>query len=162
MLHDTVAYLLGTWDVERELVDRRAEVVGTFRGTAVFQELTGADASGGPRAGASEGLPGDAPGRALVEHAERGELAWGGVTGPAGRTLHVVARSDGSARVTFADGRAFHDLDLRTGRWSALHPCVADAYAGTFTVVSPEEWHVRWDVAGPAKDQTLTTTYRRT
>ncbi|MFS0698763.1 DUF6314 family protein [Cellulomonas sp. 179-A 4D5 NHS] len=161
MLHDTVAYLLGTWDVERELVDRRAQVVGTFRGTAVFQELTRTAATGGPAEHGS-GVSGDAPGRAVVEHAERGELTWGGVTGPAGRTLHVVPRADGSARVTFADGREFHDLDLRTGRWSALHPCVADAYAGTFTVVSPDEWHVRWDVTGPAKDHTLTTTYRRT
>lgn len=161
MLHDTVAYLLGTWEVERELVDRRAEVVGTFRGTAVFQELTGAGVARGPAGGTSAALPGDAPGRAVVEHAERGELAWGGVTGPAGRTLLVVPQADGSARVTFADGREFHDLDLRAGRWSALHPCVADVYAGTFTVVSPDEWHVRWDVTGPAKDQRLTTTYRR-
>lgn len=162
MPHDTVAYLLGTWHVERDLVDRRAEVVGTFRGTAVFRELPGAAAPASAGGRAAEELPGDVPGPAVVEHAEHGELAWGGVTGPAGRTLHVVARDDGSARVTFADGREFHDLDLRTGRWSALHPCVADAYAGTFTVVSPDEWHVRWDVTGPAKDQTLTTTYRRT
>lgn len=143
MLHDTAAYLRGTWDVDRALVDHRAGVAGAFRGTAVFQDL-----------------PGDG-GTPVVEHAEHGELAWGGVTGRAGRTLHVLPRLDGSARVTFADGRDFHDLDLRTGSWTAHHPCAADSYAGTFTVVSPDEWHVRWDVTGPAKDHTLTTVYRR-
>ncbi|WP_258726987.1 DUF6314 family protein [Cellulomonas sp. NS3] len=145
MLHDTVAYLLGTWHVDRELVDHRAGVAGTFRGTAVFRDL-----------------PGDGPhGARVVEHAEEGELAWGGVVGPAGRTLHLHPEADGSAHVTFADGREFHDLDLRPGRWSAHHPCAADDYAGTFTVVSPDEWRVRWDVSGPTKDHTLVTVYRR-
>lgn len=145
MLHDTVDYLLGTWDVDREIVDRRAAAAGAFRGTATFHARPGAQ-------------PGDAP---VVEHVERGELVWAGTRGPAERTLHVHARPDGSAHVTFADGRAFHDLDLRPGRWTAVHPCVADSYAGTFTVVSADEWHVRWDVTGPAKDHTLTTVYRR-
>lgn len=144
MLHDTTGYLLGTWHVDRDLVDQRTGVAGTFRGTAVFRHLP-------------DGGPGGAP---AVEHAERGELDWGGVVGPAGRTLHVLPE-DGAARVTFADGREFHDLDLRPGHWSAHHPCAPDSYAGTFTVVSPDEWHVRWDVTGPAKDHTLTTVYRR-
>lgn len=140
---DVTAYLLGTWTVDRELVDRAVRGAGTFRGTATFR----------PVPGRGDGEP------PHVAHTERGELAWGGT---AERTLRMRRGPDGTAHVTFPDGRSFHDLDLRAGPWTARHPCAADRYTGTFTVVSADEWHVRWDVVGPAKDQTLTTVYRRT
>lgn len=153
MVPDTLAYLLGTWAVERELVDRVVRVAGTFRGTATFLPVTVGSAP--------VGAPGGGAPVAVLEHVERGELVWGGVAGAAERTLRVLAAGEGTARVTFADGRDFHDLDLRSGSWTAVHPCVADDYTGTFTVTSPDEWRTRWDVSGPAKDQTLTTVYRR-
>jgi hypothetical protein len=41
------------------------------------------------------------------------------------------------------------------------HQCGADLYDGDYTVVSADEWRLRWAVHGPAKDQLLTSVYRR-
>lgn len=141
---DPVAYLRGLWHIEREIVDRTTGETGTFRGTAVFAAHAGAD--GSPLS---------------LEHAENGDLTWRGVTRPAGRVLLLHPAGDGTARVTFSDGRPFHDLDLRTGRWTAGHPCRADAYTGEFEVLGPDGWQVAWTVRGPAKDMVLTSFYTR-
>lgn len=61
----------------------------------------------------------------------------------------------------FADGRFFHDLDLRSGHHVADHPCSADLYRGEFSVYDAERWRTMWRVKGPAKDLLLTTDYRR-
>ncbi|MEV0276483.1 DUF6314 family protein [Streptomyces sp. NPDC050610] len=143
---DAAAYLSGAWAVDRELHDLSAGTSGRFRGTAVFRREDGDD--------------GDTDGGALL-HIEEGELTWGGTVSTAGRTLRLLPRPDGTAEVTFADGRPFHGLDLRTGVWTARHPCVDDLYEGAFTVVSPDEWRVSWRVGGPAKDQSLRSVYRR-
>ncbi|MEU5052593.1 DUF6314 family protein [Streptomyces sp. NPDC021096] len=137
---DVAAYLTGRWTVDRTLVDLATGHRGTFRGTAEFR--------------AAE------DGAGLV-HVERGELTWNGAVNQAGRTLGLRPKPDGTADVTFADGRPFHDLDLRAGRWTARHPCARDLYDGTFTVLSPDEWHLRWHAAGPAKDQLQYSVYRR-
>ncbi|MFI1496288.1 DUF6314 family protein [Streptomyces platensis] len=137
---DVAAYLSGRWRVERTVDDLRNGVEGGFRGTAEFRT--------------------DATGEALLHH-EEGRLTWGGTVSPASRTLRLRPRPDGTAEVGFADGRPFHDLDLRTGRWTAVHPCAADRYEGTFTAVGPDEWHLEWRVGGPAKDQLLCSVYRR-
>jgi hypothetical protein len=135
---DALAYLTGRWSIDRVVLDERSGAQGTFRGTADFF--------------------------AEVEHVlevESGEFVWGGVTNPATRTHRLLPRPDGTAEVQFADGRHFHDLDLRTGHWTTRHPCAADLYDGEFTVVSGDEWHLRWRVGGPAKTQLLTSVYRR-
>ncbi|GAA0465655.1 DUF6314 family protein [Streptomyces olivaceiscleroticus] len=135
---DALAYLAGNWTVEREL--SAGGTTGHFTGRAEFRA-------------------GDADDGWL--HVEEGVLEWGGARREAGRTLRMVPLPDGSAEVSFADGRPFHTLDLRHGRWTAVHQCAADRYEGTFTVVSPDEWHLRWEVHGPEKDQLLVSTYRR-
>jgi hypothetical protein len=135
---DTAAYLAGQWSVDRAVVDERSGARGTFIGTAVFRQI----------------------GDELLE-VESGEFVWAGIANRASRTHRLVARGDGTADVLFADGRPFHHLDLRTGHWSTTHPCAADRYDGEFTVVSPDEWHLRWWVEGPAKTQVLTSVYRR-
>ncbi|RLU81349.1 hypothetical protein CTZ27_32965 [Streptomyces griseocarneus] len=137
---DAVAYLTGQWTVHRTLHDADAGTTGAFRGTADFR-------------------PADDGG--CVLHVEDGELDWGGAVNRAGRTLRLLPAPDGTAEVTFADGRPFHDLDLRTGRWTVRHPCGRDRYDGTFTVVSPDEWHVHWRTTGPAKEHTQRSVYRR-
>ncbi|MFI5520382.1 DUF6314 family protein [Streptomyces platensis] len=137
---DVAAYLSGRWSIERTVHDLRNGVEGSFRGTAEFRP--------------------DATGGALLHH-EEGQLTWGGTVQPASRTLRLRPRPDGTAEVGFADGRPFHDLDLRTGRWTAVHPCAADRYEGTFTAVGPDAWHLEWRVGGPAKDQLLCSVYRR-
>ncbi|WP_030608075.1 DUF6314 family protein [Streptomyces sclerotialus] len=135
---DALAYLAGGWSVERELSD--GGHTGSFTGRAQFHV-------------------GDTNGEWL--HVEEGVVEWGGATRNAGRTLRMLPLPDGTAEVSFADGRPFHLLDLRRGRWTAVHQCAADRYEGTFTVLSPDEWHLRWAVRGPAKDQLLTSVYRR-
>ncbi|OIV38382.1 hypothetical protein BIV57_06030 [Mangrovactinospora gilvigrisea] len=131
------------WSIEREMEDRITGERGTYRGTAVFAHVD------------DDADPG------TVQHAENGEMTWRGVTRPAGRVLHLHPREDGTARVTFADGRPFHDLDLREGRWTAGHPCRADQYSGAFEVLGPDGWQVTWTVTGPAKDLVLTSFYTR-
>ncbi|MFE1171089.1 DUF6314 family protein [Streptomyces sp. NPDC058773] len=137
---DVGAYFAGRWSIERTVSDLRNGAEGSFRGTAGFR-------------------PGPAGGGLL--HHEEGRLSWGGTVQPASRTLRWRPRPDGTAAIDFADGRPFHDLDLRTGRWTAVHPCAADLYEGTFTVVGPDTWHLEWRVGGPAKEQLLCSVYRR-
>ncbi|MFG2091973.1 DUF6314 family protein [Streptomyces sp. NPDC048612] len=137
---DVAAYLTGRWRIERTVSDLRTGAEGSFRGTAEFR-------------------PGPA-GEGLLHH-EEGQLSWGGTVHPACRTLRWRPRPDGTAAIDFADGRPFHDLDLRTGRWTAVHPCAADRYEGTFTAVGPDTWRLEWRVGGPAKEQLLRSVYRR-
>ncbi|MFJ9412634.1 MULTISPECIES: DUF6314 family protein [unclassified Streptomyces] len=137
---DTAAYLAGGWRIDRSVYDLESGAEGSFRGTAHFRP----DAAG-----------------AGILHVEEGELTWGGAVHPAGRTLRLTPLPDGTAEISFADGRPFHDLDLRTGRWTAVHPCAQDRYEGIFTVVAADEWHVEWRVGGPAKTQLLRSVYRR-
>ncbi|NSC19969.1 hypothetical protein FM076_01585 [Streptomyces albus subsp. chlorinus] len=136
---DALSYLAGEWAVHRELCDRATGHSGWFSGRAAFRTGTGAE----------------------WLHVEEGIFEWDGVRRKAGRTLKLVPSADGTAEVTFTDGRPFHPLDLSSGLWTAWHKCGADLYKGTFTVVSPDEWRLRWDVQGPAKDQLLSSVYRR-
>ncbi|MEU6441865.1 DUF6314 family protein [Streptomyces sp. NPDC047046] len=138
---DLLAFLAGRWRVTRAAEDRHTGTRGHFTGTADFTALPG----GGLR------------------HHEEGTFTWDGVARPAYRTLRWLPGPGGagSARVTFDDGRFFHDLDLRTGHAIADHPCALDLYQGEFTVSGPDLWSVVWRVAGPAKDLVLRTEHTR-
>jgi hypothetical protein len=139
---DASGYLAGRWAVERTVDDRRIGRTGSFAGTALFRSA-------------------DGPVGGLLLHEEEGSLRWDGGTFPSSRTLRLLPRGDGTAEVEFADGRPFHDLDLRGGSWNTVHPCAPDRYEGTFAVLSADEWHLEWQVTGPAKDQVLRSVYRR-
>ncbi|MDF3299786.1 DUF6314 family protein [Streptomyces tropicalis] len=137
---DVLGWLAGAWRVERTVRDRADGSEGRFSGTAVFTPLDG----GG------------------LLHRESGTFVWHGAARPAGRTLRFLpGGTPGTADVRFADGRPFHDLDLRTGHHVADHPCAADLYRGTFTVLDGDRWRSVWRVGGPAKDLLLTTEYVR-
>lgn len=136
---DVLAYLAGTWQVDRTARDVAGNTEGHFSGTTVFSW-------------ADDGLL----------HHESGTFTWRGTPRPAERTLRFLPDDDPAvAHVTFADGRPFHDLDLRTGRHTADHPCALDLYRGEFEVDDERSWRTRWRVAGPAKDLILTTSYTR-
>ncbi|MFE7035028.1 DUF6314 family protein [Streptomyces sp. NPDC057621] len=138
---DVLAYLAGSWRVERSVRDLASGAQGTFRGVTVFERLD------------------DGPG--LLHH-ESGTFVWQGVARPAERTLRFLPDGGASrADVRFADGRPFHDLDLATGRHVTDHPCSADLYRGEFTVRDADRWRTVWRVGGPAKDLVLTTDYTR-
>ncbi|MVO90200.1 hypothetical protein GPA10_36975 [Streptomyces sp. p1417] len=151
---DVLAFLLGDWRVERTVRDfagaaaggaAAGPVEGHFSGTTRFTPL---DGTGPVR---------DAAGAGLLHH-ESGTFTWHGVARPAERTLRFLPGGRaGTVAVHFADGRFFHDLDLRSGRHTADHPCARDLYRGTFEVYDADHWRTRWRVAGPAKDLLLTT-----
>ncbi|WJV51542.1 DUF6314 family protein [Streptomyces flavofungini] len=187
---DVLAYLAGSWRVERtvrdfagtatdgageaegtegaggtegaegtegaqEAVESVESVEGRFEGITRFTPL----ADAGPGAEPSEAGP---PEPAGLLHHESGTFTWHGVARPAERTLRFLPGTPaGTAVVQFADGRPFHDLDLRSGRHTADHPCAADLYRGEFEVYDASRWRTRWRVAGPAKDLLLTTDYTR-
>ncbi|MFI1164089.1 DUF6314 family protein [Streptomyces sp. NPDC020801] len=137
---DAFAYLAGRWRVERSVRDLASGEEGRFTGSTVFTPLEGAG----------------------LLHREAGTFVWQGVARPAARTLRFLPGSaPGTADVRFADGRPFHDLDLRTGRHTAGHPCAADLYRGGFTALDADRWRTVWRVGGPAKDLVLTTDYTR-
>ncbi|MFY1676145.1 DUF6314 family protein [Streptomyces sp. WMMC905] len=139
---DTLEYLTGRWRAERHVRDVAADITGRFEGTALLS----------PPADASAGLV----------YRETGRFAWRGTTRRAERTLWFRPAADpGAAEVFFADGRPFHDLDLRGGLHRAEHPCAADHYRGEFTVLDADRWRAVWRVRGPAKDLSLTTEYTR-
>lgn len=135
---DLLAYLEGRWSVERTVEDRAGGGRGRFLGELRCTR-------------------GDGPG--LLTMHEDGELDWAGVRRRAFRTTRLVVAGDdpGIGYVTFDDGRHFHDLDLRSGRWDAAHPCAPDAYRGTFVVHGPDRWAYGWLVTGPKKDLRLAT-----
>ncbi|GAA2647565.1 DUF6314 family protein [Streptomyces vastus] len=137
---DVLAYLAGSWGVERSVRDLASGEEGTFSGRTEFEPLE----EGG-----------------LLHH-ESGTFVWQGEARPAERTLRFLpGTTPGRADVRFADGRPFHDLDLTTGRHTADHPCAADLYRGEFSVYDANHWRTVWRVGGPAKDLTLTTDYTR-
>ncbi|EFE70544.1 conserved hypothetical protein [Streptomyces viridosporus ATCC 14672] len=136
---DVLAHLRGRWRVERTVRDLASGDLGRFEGMTVFGPLEG----GG------------------LLHRESGTFTWRGVARPAERTLRFLPGPGGTARVRFADGRPFHDLDLSTGRHVADHPCSADLYRGEFTVRDEDHWRTVWRVRGPAKELELTTDYAR-
>ncbi|MGW1269907.1 DUF6314 family protein [Streptomyces sp. NPDC002491] len=167
---DVLAYLAGSWRVERSVRDLAGGGEGRFEGFTVFgaphRDDPGED--GGPRPGggplAYDGSPADggSPVGGGLLHEECGTFVWLGVARPAARTLRFLPGSrPGTADVRFADGRPFHDLDLTTGRHVADHPCSADLYRGEFTVRDADRWRSVWRVAGPAKDLLLVTDYAR-
>ncbi|MBQ1123943.1 DUF6314 family protein [Streptomyces sp. B15] len=153
---DSAGYLAGLWSIERVVIDRRTETEGSFRGSAEFRAADAAGVAGAAEAAEAAGAP-----EGALLHREEGQLTWGGRSYPATRVLCLLPRPDGTAEVTFADGRHFHELDLRSGDWSVVHLCAADRYEGRFTVCSPDEWHLQWRIIGPAKEQLLQSVYRR-
>ncbi|MFE9094612.1 DUF6314 family protein [Streptomyces sp. NPDC007264] len=139
---DVLAHLAGRWHAERTMRDLASGEEGHFSGTTVFTPLE----DGG------DGLL----------HRESGVAVWQGTPRPAERTLWFLpGNPPGTARVRFADGRLFHDLDLTSGHHVAEHPCAADLYRGEFTVHDEDHWRTVWRVGGPAKDLVLTTDYTR-
>jgi Family of unknown function (DUF6314) len=140
---NTARFLLGGWNVVREIRDHRSGETGSFRGTARLE----------PEPGGNAGI--------ALSYRELGELTFGGHHGPATRSLSYRERPDGAADVRFNDGRPFYHLDLRAGHCQAEHLCGADRYLVSVRVLSDDSFAEMWRVTGPAKDYEMTTTYVR-
>jgi len=135
---DLRSFLLGPWRLARAIDDRRGGQRGFVRGQASFTAR-------------QDGLG----------YVETGRLRLGAHSGPAHQSYLYAFPEVGRAEVRFADGRAFHVLDLAEGRWACTHRCGADLYRGSFEVASPNMLRVRWTVAGPRKDFVSLSRYRR-
>ncbi|MDR7299906.1 DUF6314 family protein [Haloactinomyces albus] len=135
---DLVEYFTGRWILERDIVDGSGAPAGTFTGSATFCD-------------AGEGLI----------YAEQGTLQLGTYRGSAYRRLYYHLTGPGRAAVYFDYGDFFHELDLRGGHWQTRHPCRDDLYRGEFRVQGPDRWQQWWTVAGPTKNHSMTTSFRR-
>lgn len=131
-------FLEGTWSLTRRLRDRRAGTRGTLEGEAVFE----------------------AEGDGLV-YRENGVLRLGGGAFEAGRVYRYGFPAPHCAEVAFDDGSLFHLLDLSSGSCAVEHKCAADIYRGRYIVAGFGEWHVKWQIVGPRKDQFLESRYLR-
>jgi hypothetical protein len=140
-ISDLTAFLLGSWRLDREVLDAsRGALTGHFRGAARF---TPVDRAAG-----------------LLRYVEHGTLQLGSYGEPASRCL--TYQVDGPwARVTFDDGRHFHDLDLREGVWEVEHRCGDDRYDGRFEVDGAHRWRQQWTVNGPRKRHIIRTVLER-
>lgn len=91
---------------------------------------------------------------------ESGVLVGADHRGPASRTMRIL-RAGAAWEVLFADGRHFHNLDLRTGRCEVDHPCAPDAYHGVFVLRDQALLDVLWRIRGPAKRMEIFSRYSR-
>lgn len=148
---DTLAFLMGRWELTRDFCDHRSGIRSVFAGSLLVAPLP-------------EPLP--PPHDALVpcthvSMEEAGELRAGARAGSAHRLLRAGAVSGGAALLWFPDGRPFVDLDLTAGEWRAVHDCGTDRYEIVTEVESERVVRERWHVAGPAKRYDATATFVR-
>lgn len=135
---DLRTFLRGTWHLERRILDRLRGERALLAGEAMFCE------------------EGD-----QLAYREAGTLALDGQAFEFSRAYRYCFPEAHSAEVRFADGSLFHALDLSAGAWATAHACEPDLYRGRFRIVKPDLWLAAWWVAGPRKDQVLSSRYRR-
>jgi len=145
-IHDTLAYLLGSWVVERSIDDHRNASGGTFVGVSQL--------SPDPSL-----MTGGVVERAIYD--EQGELQLGDHVGSARRRLEYRRKDDGSVSLFFLDGRHFVDLNLSSGTCEDTHFCAPDTYRIKIVAGSMCSFEEHWHVVGPHKDYEAITTYTR-
>lgn len=144
--------LPGVWTLTRDIQDRRAADQLIAEGIATFTPL---------------------PDGRIHWH-EAGTLRRSGTALPFTRTMFLVPSSDAvdgadavdtTWDVTFEDGRAFHPWprpsSVSDGS-DVVHVCTPDLYRGHFvasTELPDAAWGLVWNVTGPHKDYTMTSTY---
>jgi hypothetical protein len=131
--------MVGTWSIERDLLDRATGQRGAFIGTLIVT-----------------------PNADGFDWSESGQLTWARRITPAFRHL-ALCRIDGQWWMTFADGRQFHPWVVGD---PVVHPCAEDTYRGLITIAEsgPDgvlKLRIVWDVDGPEKDQQIITRLRR-
>ncbi len=141
--NQTIALLLGSWQIERTIVDYRAGERGSFVGSGTFALV---DDTAGTRA----------------HYDESGRFSFGDYVGRSSRELDFVASRDHGVVVNLRDGHVFVELNLTAGISRDEHVCRADRYEITMTAKSPDLLEEQWRVRGPQKDYVAVTTYTRT
>lgn len=148
MVPDALAFLAGTWRIERRITDHALAVSGSFTGLARWVP-------------SAAGLAHAELACAELAYTEQGELSFNGHRGTASRSLSYRGRPDSTADVLFADGRYFYHLDPRAGRWQARHDCGRDVYELSARRLGAGSFEEHWRVRGPGKDYEIMTTLVR-
>jgi hypothetical protein len=146
-------FLRGRWRLTR--------VVTLFAPGGVRSEVRVEGSATWAAAAARDGVPADV---STLTYDEEGDLIIHSAAVPSrvsARYLwHCVARG-AHARVCFADGRPFHDVDLSAGSCDVHHNCPPDAYDGRFVVTPAGALRVTWRVRGAHKDYESVTLLER-
>jgi hypothetical protein len=134
---ELAAYLLGSWQLSREIIDHRSGRLNLEGSAEVTRRLDG-----------------------TLVYTEHGMLATGVASLEFTRSYRYLATGAGTARVQFEDGSPFYDLDLSSGRCRVRHNCDEDLYLG-FILSTNDGWYTRWRCRGPQKDYVATTRLSR-
>ncbi|MFJ5955198.1 DUF6314 family protein [Paenarthrobacter sp. NPDC092416] len=139
-IQDLRAYLAGSWDVQRTLLDRSSGTRGTFTGVVRYSE----NPDGG------------------LDYREDGTMHWPTHSGPAFRE-YVLKPTAGleAMDVYFPDGRPFHTMSFSERASQDKHWCDPDDYHVSYVWEGPDSFRFTWDVHGPAKDLLLESQLRR-
>jgi hypothetical protein len=128
----------GRWSLEREILDRRADLTAHLSGTAVFT-FNGAD----------------------LRYEEEGRLEYPGQP-PMMATRAYTWEDDGDGVwVFFDDGRPFHRFSLLRRMPEADHHCPPDMYHVTYDFTRWPDWSATWAVVGPRKNYRMISRYAR-
>jgi len=135
---DLADFLIGRWSVDRRVEDRLLNVKHHFSGVAEISYE-----------------------RDDIWYRETGVFRVQGAELVSAQARRYVPQSSAVVDVYFADGRFFHNLDLRDGTWCCVHLCGSDRYEGETSAHDVDHWTTLWRVTGLQKNLTLITHYRR-
>lgn len=128
----------GRWCIDRRIEDRSLNRTGQLHGAAVFT----ADGDG-------------------LRYDESGSLRFPGQPPLEARQTYLWRAEGQGVAVNFADGRAFHRIDLSAWQTAASHDCAPDLYLVRYDFSAWPHWSSDWCVTGPRKDYMMATQYRR-
>jgi hypothetical protein len=92
---------------------------------------------------------------------ESGLLRLAGVTTEAARDYRFKILAQDRFRVSFADGRFFHEAQVVGDAALMSHDCAADLYRGRYRFEGPGRWRLSWRITGPRKDLVIATVFSR-
>jgi hypothetical protein len=123
---------IGTWSVQRKIVDHRACAAYAFTGSADVTD---------------------------THFREQGEMQIAGRAFQATRAYRL-AMSGSTLVVSYPDATEFFGIDLTEARF-VHHSCGADLYAGRLFARSEDAWAEAWRVKGPRKHYSSLSLYQR-
>ncbi len=131
---------MGTWKINREIVDHKAKSVGVFKGKVHLAQHEDQQA---------------------IWH-ERGVLSISGAALQSERKF-IWMQIDNDIQVSFEDGRYFHTLlSPQVGRvLKAEHQCPPDHYQVEYDLSHWPHWRSVWQSKGPRKDYTMVSLFER-
>ena len=124
--------ILGTWEIQRRILDHRAGTTASFSGRATITS---------------------------TRFEETGQLTFGPSVLHATRAYQLQFGKR-SVTVTHPDGSEFIVLHAQPSQ-TVRHHCGADLYVGRFFFVDADTWAEAWRVVGPRKRYVSLARYRR-